>query len=997
MKKNLLYSLVAAGSLLVGGLTAYAVSETVQLVPRQATLDASGWIVTPENGGSTANLPNTGNPVCQKFRFTIDGIEVDDWDRGKVSVKYAGATVPFSSYAHMEAEDGDDLSDYYGWSFAPTSDYDGVEVRVNYQVFKDPGTIEITLKEGAFVTFDGDSSPALTYTHTFGGGGEVPEVPVQVAVKSCKPAAEATVQTLSNVTLRFDIDKLGDNQIFCDDSKADLITLTKAGNAEQIKATAVAFNESMEAYEINTIPYTITFPEVTEAGEYTMTVPAGFFWAAVEMGDKPADAVTNDEITIKYTVDPNALKGIQVYEIYSPAQSPEVLDKLDNVIIKFPDVNEQIHFTDDAKVYVMKDGNPVSGLKASLSNCWEFGDMHTAQVTFEKGDDTSYVITESGTYEITIPAGTIYLGEGEDKCGLITATFIVQSETKGYTWTATPENNGKIDLPTNKDGYTQFTFKINGAEEVSYDEWEDPNHDPIYGTTAKSIQVTYNGESVKNVANVAAGGESNIGYSLRSNWEEPEIVIGVSNQVFTKGGVLAITIDEGRCTADGNYPTPGIRYTCTIGEIQTTKDYEVKVSPAMDITQEYLIDYFKDGFKIEFTNAETVVPNMVKDYDDNDKPIMVLANPPHLKIGGVIYFGTVNVDEVKDAECPTFIITYPEMFDIDTTLGGYINFSVDEGTFTVDGEYDSPAISQTWRLERTKQVDTSYTFGPLGDIVNEGYGLYTMISFSGDEYISLDRSNIVVKFNEEVLTTSDYALTVMNGDNKCLYFQFENGKFTDPELTGAITVEIPANAISVSGVKIEEPINHTWNIVLPKSFTYKATGFTGKYTNGPTYHYKDNKDMTTDLPEASDLSEIIFEIPDAKTAQLWNKTFINLRSRDYMTYGAHMPDEVEEVIGAEHPTFKLKFNDAPTEETIYELSLNYSAFYVDNAYMTPNLEFAVNFKKGSGVNEIGTATDAKYTVVSVDGKVILTNGTIDQVKALAKGLYIINGKKQIIK
>lgn len=994
MKKNLLYSLVAAGTLLVGGLTAYAVSETVQLVPRQATLDSAGWIITPENEGTSSTLPNTGKPNFQSFQFRMDGIEVDYVYSYKVKVKYAGQDVPMNTWATLTPDPGDDLEDYYGWSFRALGDYSGVEVCVNYQVFKTAGKLEITLEEGAFDTMDGDLSPALTYTYNYVDGGEAPETPVQVAVKSCKPAAEATVKTLSNVTLRFDITKLGENQVFCDDTKADQITLTKAGAAEPIKATAVAYDESYSAYEEDTMPYTVTFPETTEAGEYTVTVPAGFFWAATEQGAKPADAVSNEEITVKYTVDPNAKSGMQVYTILDPVQSPETVESFEEVNIDFTEVSDQIQFADEPKITITKDGTPLAGVTCNLTWNWNLGNMHTAKVYFEKDEDT-YVIKEEGNYELTIGAGSIYVEN--DQCEEIKAKFIVKSATKSYTWTATPQNEGKIDLPTNKDGYTQFTFKINGASEVSYDEWEDPNHDPTYGTTAKSIQVTYNGESVKNVANVAAGGESNIGYSLRSNWDEPEIVIGVSNQVFTKGGVLAITIDEGRCTADGNYPTPGIRYTCTIGEIQTTKDYEVKVSPAMDITQEYLIDYFKDGFKIEFTNAETVVPNMVKDYDDNDKPIMVLANPPHLKIGDVIYFGTVNVDEVKDAECPTFIITYPEMFDIDTTLGGYINFSVDEGTFTVDGEYDSPAISQTWRLERTKQVDTSYTFGPLGDIVNEGYGLYTMISFSGDEYISLDRSNIVVKFNEEVLTTSDYALTVMNGDNKCLYFQFENGKFTDPELTGAITVEIPANAISVSGVKIEEPINHTWNIVLPKSFTYKATGFTGKYTNGPTYHYKDNKDMTTDLPEASDLSEIIFEIPDAKTAQLWNKTFINLRSRDYMTYGAHMPDEVEEVIGAEHPTFKLKFNDAPTEETIYELSLNYSAFYVDNAYMTPNLEFAVNFKKGSGVNEIGTATDAKYTVVSVDGKVILTNGTIDQVKALAKGLYIINGKKQIIK
>lgn len=988
MKKNLLYSLVAAGTLLIGGLTAYAVSETVQLTPRQATLDSSAWVITPENGGSTATLPNTGTPVYQSFSFKMDGVEVDYSYANKVSVKYNGETVPLNTWAHMEPDPGDDLADYYGWSFRSLPNYDGVEVRVNYQVFKDPGTIEITLQEGAFDTMDGDLSPALVYTHTF-GDGNAPEIPVVVAVKSCKPAAEATVKSLSNVTLRFDITMLGDNQVFCDDSKVDQITLAKAGVAEPIKATAVAYDESWEAYEEDTMPYTITFPETTEAGEYTMTVPAGFFWAAAEGGEKPADASTNDEITVKYTVDPNAKTGMQIYSIYTPDPSLETVSQLEYVSIVFPEVN-MIQFAEEPQIGIKKDGVDLEGVTCDLGYDWVDGTMNYAKVSFLK-DNEPYIITQEGSYKITIGAGSIF--SGDDLCEEIIETFVVKKETKTYTWTATPENNGKIDLPT-QEGYTNFTFKINGAQEVSYDEWEDPNYDPTAGSQTRVIQVTYNDESVKNVANVAAGGDENIGYSLRSNWDEPEIVIGVSNKVFTKGGVLKVIIDEGRCTADGNYPTPAIKYTCQVGEIQQAKDYEVTVSPKMNIDEEYLIDYFKDGFKIEFTNAQTVVPNMVKDYDDNDQPIMVMAKPPHLAIGNVIYYGDVNVDEVKDAACPTFIVTFPDMFDYDTTLGGLINLSIDEGTFTVDGEFDSPVISQTWTLKRTKEVVTDYIFGPAGDIVNQGYGIYATISFDGDEIISLNRSNVVVKFNDEVLPESEYNLSVINDDNRCIYFELMNDRFMDKTLTGTLSVSIPDQAVSVSGVKIGA-IEHTWNIVLPKDFNYTVKGFASKYLAGPTYDYK-NPAQTTELPECGDLSEIIFEIPNAKTARLWNATYINLRSRDYFSYGAHAP-EVEEVIGAEHPTFKFKFAEAPEAETIYELSFNYGAFYVDNAYETPNLEFAVVFKKGSGVAEIIGSTAEGFTVVTVDGKVVFTNGTLDQVKALDKGIYIINGKKVAVR
>lgn len=977
MKKTLLFSLLAAGSLFLGGQAANA-----------AVLDPAEWIISPANGGTTATVPSQPSTICQTISFRMNDISVDDYSQGKVSVKYAGETIPFASYAHMEPWEDDDLEDYYGWSFAPLGSYDGVRVSVNYQVFSKPGTLEITLQEGTFVTEDGDVSPALTYTHTY-GSGDVPVIEKTVKVKEFNPAAESTIKSLNQFTALFDLNYVDDGmQIFCDDSKADQITAIKAGAAEPIKATSVAFDEL--AFVEGTMPYTISFPEITEPGEYTVTIPAGFFWAALDNLSKPEDAISNEEITVKYTVDPNMKSGIQVYNILDPEQSPATIESFEEVNIEFPEIPSQIQFDDEADITITKDGQPLDGVTCSITWNWSLGNMHTAKIYFEKDEDY-YVIKEAGTYELTIPAGTIYYnGQG---CDEIKATFIVKSTEKTYTWTATPANGGKIDLPTTTTGYTKFTFAINGADEVSYDEWEDPDHDPIYGTTAKSIQITYNGVSVKNVANVAAGGDENIGYSLRDNWEEPEVVIGISNQVFNKGGILKITIDKGRFTADGNHPTPAIDYTLNIGEIQATGDYEVVVSPKMNIDEEYLIDYFNDGFKIEFTNAETVVPNMVKDLDDDNNTIMVMEKVPHLKVGGVYYFGEVNVEEVKDAENPTFIITYPEMFDIDTTLGGLLEFSVDEGTFTVDGQYDSPAISQTWRLKRTKEVDTSYIFGPEGDIVNQGFGLYAMISFNSDEYITLNRSGVVVKFDDEVI--SDYELEIQNGDNKCLYFKFEGEKYTDPTLTGKISVEIPAGAVTVTGIAIDA-ISHTWNIVLPKTYTYVVKGFASKYLAGPTYDYK-NPALTTELPDIADLSEIIIEIPDAKTAKVWNNNYINLRSRDYFTYGAKAPVEIEEVENADCPTFKLKFAVAPTVETIYELSLNYGALYVDNAIDSPSMEFAVNLNKNSGIDIVASDANGTYTVVSIDGRVLIANGTIDQLKSLSKGIYIINGKKVAVK
>ncbi|MDE7114960.1 MAG: hypothetical protein K2O56_00865, partial [Muribaculaceae bacterium] len=173
-------------------------------------------------------------------------------------------------------------------------------------------------------------------------------------------------------------------------------------------------------------------------------------------------------------------------------------------------------------------------------------------------------------------------------------------------------------------------------------------------------------------------------------------------------------------------------------------------------------------------------------------------------------------------------------------------------------------------------------------------------------------------------------------------------------------------------------IAHTWNIVGKKEYSFKCNP-----ENGAT---------------VSSLAEIIVEIPEAKTAVLHNINNINLRSSDYFTMGAVAPKSAELLTeGYDHPAFKLVFDPAPTVETDYTLVFYYDAFYIDNAYGSVDATFKYTLDKDSGVEDVLTGKDNKFTVVSIDGKLLYKDASSEQIKALDKGIYIINGKKVVIK
>lgn len=949
---------MAAGILLAGG-AAWAVSASA---PMKSSIiaPADEWVMTPASGTSTPQLPNTPDNPCQIISFTYSGLDgnADYVDQSKVAVTYAGKEVRQVRYPRDE-EPGEDSN---GFNAQLEGGYNGINVIVNYQVFSEPGELVINLAEGAVVDFDRNLSPAMTFTRSYGKAGEK-----SVSVRQIKPSDGSAVKGLSKVTVFFDLTTLEDEMVLCDAAKVAEIKLTKAGEESGIPAESVAYDET--AYMEETIPYTITFPEVTEDGEYTLTIPAGFFWAAATEGEKPADALESKEITAKYTVDSSVKGPFEDYIVIEPEQAPAEISALESVSIQFPQL-EQV-FCEEA--FLTKDGVPTI-YEVYCGKNWDYG-MNTLKFTFTLNGGDDDIIRENGLYEIIIPTGAVKYGDQSNGEPINLSFKVNSSKEVEYTWTATPANGGKIDMPAADDDFIDFQFVLEGAEELDIDtEWTDPNYDPNKsgGNNIKTMTVTYNGKSVAKVDNAYGDAVENIGYQIRNGWDGNDFSIRINKAVFSRPADLKINIDKGRFTVDGANPSPVLAYTCTVGTIPVAKDFKTEVLPAVDAAKEYLLSDF-DVFTVKFTNAESAVLRTYKDLDDNDKEIDVPEKVPHLYMGSVVYYGPYEIKEVKDTDCPTFEFKFSDLQSYDNGLGGALTFSLDRGMFALDGEYDSPAISRSWNLERTQEIDTSYTPSPQGDIVNQGYGLYPAFAFNNEEDIRAT-GECEVKVNGKVV---EGIIPIVQ--NWAVSFELTDEEFMDPTLTGTIEINIPAGAVTVSGIALEA-ISHTWNIVLPKEFTYH---FTPEFIS---------KGSDAEIPATSDLSEIIVDIPDAKSVSVWNNNYINLRSRDYFTYGAKAPVSTEVITIDGHPAVKMNFSPAPEADTIYELAFNYGALYIDNAYECPSMDYVVRFDKAMGVELIPSDADGEYTVYTLDGKLVAKGG-FDLLKSLDKGVYIVNGKK----
>lgn len=800
---------------------------------------------------------------------------------------------------------------------------------------------------------DGDAVELTdgVYTAIFAQATDVTlKAPVVVAtplkVNKFNPAEGSTVKSFSAAEVTFDIESINWHEVGFDAAKLSSITVAKK-DGTPVSATGVEPGEGGE----QGIPYTITFPEVTEAGEYTITIPAGLFYESAwnettSSSEKVKNGSENAEITVTFTVDPNAKSPLETYTL-DPAAGT-ALRSLSTIDLDFPDA-ENVETTPNAqwyRIYLTNDANEELLYMAKAEQTWNSDwSGRIWRLTLYDENMEEATVTTAGSWTLTIPQG--YFTDGNETNALIEAKYTI--DPNAPLWRANPANGSKNELPA--EGFQKIVFTFDGELDST------PTDDMA------AAAVTYAGDDVSHVTIDEI--TSTPGWTMEC--EGNTATVFVSASLMKNPGVLAITIDEGRFTLDGK-ASPAISYSATFGDV---KSYSYVLTPATNSTVTDLKE-----ITLEFPDATTAAYN-------EDEAYIILQG------AGSIYPGTnPEVTAVAGAEHPTFKISFPLWGTDFNALPGLYSLRIGEGTFTLDGNQKSEEIAASYIVERTSSVSFDFKASPDGEIVNTGDGIYVALLFDEEETVACtDPSAAEVTFAGEKLTYYSGHGTEPEG----MYYTVElnyyepylimvNGlgeEIYNSAKTGKFKVKFPAGTITVSGEAAPE-IEYEWDVVSPKEYKVNLTPAAG----------------TT----VTSLKEIIVEIEGATTAEVNGNNFFTLKETGYRYF--KNATAVDKVADTQYPTFKVTFDPAPTEAGNYVFEIGWNALSLDgNQTFNGYNSFKANYTltKAQGITDIEADGDGKYTVVTIGGVVLMNRVEAEQLSTLAPGIYIINGKKTAVK
>ena len=559
-------------------------------------------------------------------------------------------------------------------------------------------------------------------------------------------------------------------------------------------------------------------------------------------------------------------------------------------------------------------------------------------------------VTAAGACTVTIPAGVAYETFWDDA----TESFVRTAQSRVnpdikltvtvdpnmvYKWSFTPEAGSENEMPEDD---VIIVLSLPDAKTLDTEAFE----------AGTGPWLTYNGQAIYRSDDIYETPGWDFTQTM-ATYGKPAVAIAISKDIFKTAGELVINADAGAFTVNGSEASPELSYTAKFGK---AINYTYEFTPAANTE---ITDWSE--FTLTFPEATTVAV-------DEENCYMVFMQG--------YSWGTSDIDVSVSGNKVTL-----KPISESSPKGGTVSFRIGEGAFILDGQYQSPEIGTSWTFKRTTPINFEWQPDPHGNIVNDGYGLYAAIAYDEAETVDLGEnfSGIVVKFNGEALPAYDWENedvmgkeVVAEGGNVLLVNIY--GAAADVE--GEMSVSIPAGALLISGEPNPAAIEYTWKVVAKKEYTYVIT---------PT-------------PEStvSQLSELTIEFTNAETAVL-HDSFVNAWIGVWKGYSMiASATSVEAVAGAGHPTFKVTF--APlTEAGRYRITFSDQTFYFDNAQGSDFIEAWYEVDPTyTGIEGVG-AESGLFTVYNLQGILVLSDATADDVKALPAGIYIVNGKKVALK
>ncbi|MBD5189370.1 MAG: hypothetical protein HDS95_03735 [Bacteroidales bacterium] len=619
-------------------------------------------------------------------------------------------------------------------------------------------------------------------------------------------------------------------------------------------------------------------------------------------------------------------------------------------------------------------------------NCTEFFYFELAQANLLKFEIAD--ITENGEWELVFPAGCLKDGEGNLNEKL-TYTYNLDDPNLGAgnfpqitLVSSNPANNAL--LPTWGGSLDKVTFVTSDDSAVNYIDWY------LYDIT--------NGASESEREWMTQGSENRFDPNRgdgEDQWADGLFISVAGNAKLIEGRTYRLTL----------------RF-CGIGYDPVTGNYPTDVQIAKSTELETYLDFRGQTKGTEYSPyiVENVSPDPeVYEFDNLD-----------MRTFSIVYSGPVKPES----------FTYPIGMGAGTSPAGEIAAGSDldaDGCatvwdFTFDESVLKSALGEIMVTIKAKDKDGLYVKGNAGYSTDDfNYNIMWKANAGADQLTSVEPEN-------EAVVKELSSITISNEKNKTMFLSYNaaekpaivsrNGTtvlddptFSDDEKTATFTFET-----------ITEPGIYT--LIIPKYYFNIGTEFDGTSCNRTTFTYtiegneEPGDEAKQDLVPASSSVENNANITTTLDKIVLTFANMTLISFDPIVPGsllrkADASDEytlVEEIEPVDNDFFNpteytYTFSTPLSEAGTYRFFVPAGTFF-DEAYdesgktsghFSPELVY--NFTIAgtlSGVESILTENGVA-NVYDIAGRMVLENADAAQIKALNAGVYIINGKKYVVK
>ncbi|MDE6575651.1 MAG: hypothetical protein K2L84_10035 [Muribaculaceae bacterium] len=559
-----------------------------------------------------------------------------------------------------------------------------------------------------------DASTSLNAAgeYVFALNGSLFEVYVEaeaktVAIAALDPVAGSTLKEISTIEVVVPIiDENMEKMMYTSLEAIGGITLQRAGgeaiHAVEIGEPGIKYNNMWQPIGQS---YPVTFAsKATEAGEYTLTIPAGTFYEVA--WDDNADGfvkvdggVSTATFTATYTIDPDLLAAVDNFSFVPAAGSTvKSISVIRMVYNTLTPMDMYRGFSLDYEAQPTLSNGSVE-VPCMIGNDYEAEDNLTIMIIPIDRNWEETPVTEAGTWTLSIPAG-IFSYNG-DVNQAVEATFTIDPNQTIYPLSPAP---GKVTGSLSK-----ITITFPGANSVEYND--------------RSITLT--GEGVnKSTTEVLRGSDSNV------------YVIDFGSIILPEGS-YTLTIPANAFTIDG---------TTESEEIIAVYNYSPSwvITPASGSELTELAD-----FTVEFpyaTEAEFIGGTFSA-----------------MLVQGGRYAAGTSCTKVENAAHPTFKFALMEGAQLPSN--GKITFCIEEGAFLIDGTESSEMAAE---YSYAPAISLDYIADPSnGTIVYNEYGFYWTFIFGEQFTVSSTAgytSKITVKLGDRILAPNSDYMTETEGN-----------------------------------------------------------------------------------------------------------------------------------------------------------------------------------------------------------------------------------------